>query len=1002
MVEATTVADDLRGVFRGALRFDVLSRGLYARDASFFHVEPWVVAIPQDVDDVAVLVRYCYEHNVPLVARGAGTGLAGESVGTGVVVDLSVHLRQIRTVEEDSVTVEAGVRWSTLAAVLAPHGRRFPPDPASGAVCTLGGMVATNASGANLYKYGYTRDYVLGLEVIWDNGETAWLTSPAATLHKSREPLPASTTEGPRTQEIRRHVTDLLTAHRHLIACRPTRTPYDRCGYRLDDVWTPAGADLARLLVGSEGTLGLITAARLRTLPLPAAVVMVLLGFRSLEAAVRAGQDSRRFGPTACDLLDQRLLSLRRRPSTEQTVCIPAAVAAVLLVSIEADTLAEALDRGWGLAEAARQVHQAMVLVEPTASPAEHQRLQDVRREAVRGWYALAPGPRPVPGIEDLGVPPDELVPFLTQVRELLQRREITASFLIHVLTGQVHLRPLLDLDQPSDRLRLWRLAEEVHELVLRMGGTVSTQHGVGWARTPWVERQTGPLFPLFREIKRIFDPKNLLNPGKIVGPDPSREAWPLYPLPDRAGHGTSSDTPEQGSVQEPRAAAPPTHRYALPVWTNGAPAAEAARCTRCGDCRDAPLPQRMCPLFHLTGLELAAPRAKAELFRLLERTDHAPPTVDALMEIADWCFLCDMCRLECEVHVDVPLLMLELKGRLQAADGPRRFEWLVSRLDFWARWGSRLAPLSNFLLRRRTIRWLLEKISGVARQRPLPSFAVRSFFRRARRRGWTNRPPADGRERLAYFVDLFAAYHDPWIAEATVAVLQYHGCAVYVPPRQWSAGMGPWSVGDLETFRQLAARNVRLLAELARDGFQIVCSEPTAALLLRRYYPLLLADNDSRLVAEHTIELTALLHQWHQHGRLRRDFQPLPWRIAHHTPCHLKALNGPAATPQLLQQIPGLYVHALDAGCSGMAGTWGQQAAHVPSSLQIAAPLAQALQHTHADWTISECSACRLQLRHLTGRRSFHPILILAWAYGLLPLPAHQLYTPVHPLLAD
>lgn len=991
VVEATAVIDDLRGVFGGTLRVDAVSRRLYARDASIFYVEPQVVAVPRDAADVAVLLRYCHEHGVPVVARGAGTGLAGESVGAGVVLDLSVHLQSIRSLEEEAVTVEAGVRWSALAEVLAARGRRFPPDPASGAVCTIGGMVATNASGANLYRHGYTRDYVLGLEVVWDDGETALVQSLAAREAGRRRTgeTDLDHKEGKRTAEIRRGVMELLAAHRHLIACRPTATPYDRCGYRLDDVWTPAGPDLARLLVGSEGTLGIVTAVRLRTVPLPAACAMVLLGFATLEAAVRAGVDSRRFAPTSCDLLDQRLLSLRRHRAEEGPV-IPATAAAALLVSVEADSSADALERSRALAEAARHHCHAVVLAGPTCDPEEHRRLQRLRRQTVRDWYGLGPGPRPVPAIEDLGVPPDTLPEFLTALLELLQRRETTTSFLIHVLTGQVHLRPLLQLDEPADRVRLWTLAEEVHALTLRWGGTVSTQHGVGWARTPWVERQVGPLYPLFRELKRIFDPKNLLNPGKIVGPDPSREAWPLYPpLP-------AVQAPETIAADDVATAA----RYALPLWSTRSLAQEAARCSRCGDCRSGPLPQRMCPLFRPSGLELAAPRAKAELFRLLETSD-ATPDLDALAEIADWCFLCEMCRVECDVHVDVPLLMLELKARLQAADGLHRFAWFVSRQETWARWGSRLAPLSNFLLRRRWCRWLLEKVSGVSRRRALPAFARSAFWRRARRLGLTQLPPADGRPRFAYFVDLYAAYYDPLLAEAVVAVLRHHGCVVYVPPRQRSAGSGPWSVGDLDRLRELARHNVRLLADAARDGCRILCSEPTAALLLRRYYPLLLDDADSRLVAEQSIELIELLQQWDQQGRLRRDFQPLPLSLAHHTPCHRKALDPAASTPRWLADIPALRLYPLDAGCSGMAGLWGQYARHEGLSLQIAAPLQQALQQVDAAATASECTACRLQLQQLTGRRAFHPVELLALAYGLLPQLLARLRQPLHPLLS-
>ena len=342
MLDEKQITDDLRGQFRGALHFDALTRGLYSTDASPFQVGPLAVAVPEDAEDVAVLVRYCFEHNLPVIPRGAGTGLAGESLGPAVILDLSVKLNRILGVSADAITAEPGVTCAALNAALVKHGRRFAPDPASAATCTIGGMVATNASGGNAFRYGYTRDYVARLGVVWDSGDDDFVSNDLTPQPHSPR---AERGEVARTEQISRALADLLTANRELIDRSP-RLRFNRCGYHLHDVMTAAGPDLAKLLVGSEGTLGIVTAATLRTVPLPGGTCLTLLGFPTLDAAVRAGLDLRAFRPVACDLLDRRLLSVTRRNGIGQ---MPAAVGAALLVTVEADTEREAAERTWGI-----------------------------------------------------------------------------------------------------------------------------------------------------------------------------------------------------------------------------------------------------------------------------------------------------------------------------------------------------------------------------------------------------------------------------------------------------------------------------------------------------------------------------------------------------------------------------------------------------------------------------------------------------------------------------
>jgi Fe-S oxidoreductase len=408
-----------------------------------------------------------------------------------------------------------------------------------------------------------------------------------------------------------------------------------------------------------------------------------------------------------------------------------------------------------------------------------------------------------------------------------------------------------------------------------------------------------------------------------------------------------------------------------------------------------------MCPVFRADPIEAATPRAKANLLRqLLEQGQNGRAfSADDVRQVADLCVNCKMCAQECPARVNIPKLMLEAKAANVAEHGLARSDWFFARAEGFARWASRFAPVTNLLLNSRSARWLMEKFFGLAKSRRLPRFAFRNFLSLARRRGWSRKPPAD-HPRVAYFADIFATYNDPQIGEAVVAVLRHQGIEVYVPPGQRGCGSAALAYGDVDSAREIALRNLRVLAELAREGFTIVCSEPTAAVMLRQDYLDLVGDPDARLVAEHTVELTAYLADLHHQGRLRTDFQPLALTVGHHVPCHLKALGQAPAGPQLLSLIPDMRVQAIDVSCSGMAGTFGLKAKNQELSLAAGRPMLAELEQPQVSFGATECSACRMQMEHGSRKRTLHPAQYLALAYGLMPEIDRRLAEPVRELV--
>jgi FAD/FMN-containing dehydrogenase/Fe-S oxidoreductase len=975
------LCDDLRGIFKGELFFDDLNRALYSTDASIFQVQPLGVAVPRDEEDVQTLVRYAAEHKIPLIPRGAGSGVAGESLGAGLIVDVSRYFRAIIEVGPDTVRVQPGVVYRDLNARLAKQGRCFAPDPASGAQCTIGGMLATNASGAHALRHGYTRDHVVTLRAVLDTGDAVsigqhsrWPGAPQVDGENSQKKTGAGHLE-----DIVLAVAHLLEQNGELIRTHQPRTRFNRCGYLLHDVLTAHHLDLARLLVGSEGTLAIFAEATLRTIPLPASRSLVLLGFRSLESALQATHRALEYQPAACELIERRLLTLTRGSDPTEAALIPPDVEAVLLVAFESDLPSEAPDLARKLASHLHQTDRQAVMAVCAFEPGQIDRLWRLREAALPSLYGLRSKGRAIAFVEDVGVPVDALPQYLRRVQEILQELEITASFLIHAGTGQVHTRPFLDLDRPEDVAKIGVIAEQVHGLALELGGTISTQHGIGLARTSWVPRQYGRLYPILREIKSIFDPQGILNPGKIVDSHPDVPAWPLRRLP-------SATRELSGHLR----------------WTPGEIRAECLNCNGCGQCRTEAPGQRMCPLFRATHAEAAAPRAKANLLRHLLQEDIDPKlwSSDEVREVADLCVNCKMCAHECPAHVNVPKLMLEAKAAHIAEHGLTRSDWVLARTESFAAIGSDFAFLTNSALGSRSVRWLLEKLFGVSRQRRLPPFARRSFLQQAARRGWT-RLPSSPRPRVAYFVDVFANYNDPLIAEAVVEVLHHNGFDVYVPENQIGCGMAPLAQGDVETARETVQSNLLALADWAREGQgPIVCSEPTAALMLRNDMLDLIDHPDARSVAEHTVELTSFLWELHERGQLRTDFEPLDISLGHHVPCHLKALGRAPAGPSLLALIPRLRVRTIDVSCSGMAGIFGLKAENYEISLQAGRPMLEEFARPGVLFGSTECSTCRLQMEDGGRKRTLHPVQYLALAYGLLPELKAKLQEPIGELV--
>ncbi|MDH3718342.1 MAG: anaerobic glycerol-3-phosphate dehydrogenase subunit C [Planctomycetota bacterium] len=962
--ERERIQDDLRGLLAGDVRCDDLFLQMYASDASIYEVRPLAVVRPRHARDVVTCVEYAAENNLPVRPRGAGTGLAGESLGSGIVIDFSRYMNRMGLVADDSVRVQPGLVHAELNEHLARSGRIFGPDPAMSTVTTLGSVIAIDAAGSHFLKYGSARHHVRRLQVVLADG---------SLLELDKEPLQRTDDALPRRRQLVDGVAALLRRDADMIKTFKSDARVNRSGYNLNGVLSDDSVDMARLLVGSEGTLAIITEAILGIDPLPAARGVVLLLFDRLDNAARAVAEVLREQPSACDLIDRRHLSLARESDVRFDLLIPPETEAVLLVEFDGDEVGTIQDRVNVVLSRLQARKSHLIGSRVALDAADVELYWQLARKIVPTLYRLKGSSRPLPFVEDMAVPPEALPEFLTKMIGVLKRHQVTASLFGHAGHGQLHVRPLLNLADRGDVERMEHLANDLYGELFDMGGTISGEHGDGLSRSQFIPRQYGPLYETFRELKAIFDPHNILNPGKKVNAIEASLTRNLRPVGPRRVEESNEPPPELIPLQL--------------NWDTEQLAHAVRTCNGCGACRSQLSDVRMCPIFRLAPREEASPRAKANLLRgiLSGRLDPETVATEDFKKIADLCVNCHQCRMECPANVDIPKMMIEAKAAYVSVNGLRPTDYFMTHLDHWSALGCRFHRLANWTIRNRSARWMMERVFGLAQGRKLPGFARQSFLRMAARQKLTRADRGSG-NRVVYFVDTFANYHDTALAMALLRVMKHNGVSVYVHPGQWHSAMAMVTHGVLPQARKVAQNNIDVLAEAVRQGYQIVATEPAAASCLVHEYPSLTDHEDAQLVAENTVEACTYLWRMHQSGALRLDLKPLNMTVAYHQPCHLRSLQVGSPGENLMRLIPGLTVVTTEKGCSGMAGTYGLKRENYRSSLRAGLDLITSLRDPRFQAGTTECSTCKMQMEQGTTKPTLHPIKVLAQAYGLMP----------------
>lgn len=937
LADPRPLAASLRAAGVSDVLVDEASRAQYSSDASLYRLVPTAIVRPRHIEDVAATLSVCAESAVPVVARGAGTSVAGNAISSGVVLDFSRHLDRILDLDPVSATarVQPGVVQGTLQRAARRHGLLFGPDPSTMSRCTVGGMIGNNACGSRTLGYGRTSDNVTGLDLLTVSGAALSLESgvdPRTSNHGAGERILAQLGEvvGSGLATIR---TEFGTFGRQV------------SGYALESLLPENGFDVARFVVGSEGTLGVVTEATVRLVRSPPATVLVVLGFPEIAMAGDATPAVLAHGPTACEGLDARIVEVvRRRRGVASVPELPRG-GAWLFVELAGETAAD-LHRTSRMLLASVDALDARIVTDAAEAAA----LWRIRADGA-GLSGRSATNRPAhAGWEDAAVPPEYLGAYLREFDALLESHGLSGFPFGHFGDGCLHVRLDFRLDQPDGTVRFRAFLDDAADLVVRYGGSLSGEHGDGRARSDLLPRMYSPAaLSLFRAAKNTFDPANLLNPGVLVEPAPATE-----------------------NLRAP--AAPALRRdLAFRYEHDGGDFSGAVhRCTGVGKCRADNDHGVMCPSFLATRDEKDSTRGRA---RALQEMVNGSFVSDgwssrAVHDSLDLCLACKGCASDCPTGIDMATYKAEVLHQTYRRRLRPRTHYSLGWLPRWSRLASRAPRLANAVMRTPGLARLALRAAGVDPRRGIPAFAEESFRS-------VHRAPATGSslEPVVLFVDTFTNYFSPAAAHAAVRVLADAGYRAQLVERQQCCGLTWITTGQLDTAKRLLGRTVDSLAAFAAADIPIVGLEPSCTAVLRSDAVELLGSDTARRVARSVFTLSELLTKC---GWQAPDLEGLEVVAQPH--CHHHAVMGWETDRALLARA-NARVTAL-AGCCGLAGNFGVERGHYEVSVAVAEQhLMPAIGRSPRSVVLADGFSCRTQLADLAGRPSQHLAELLASA---------------------
>ena len=921
------------------------SRLLYATDASLYEMEPVAVVFPRTRTDAAAAVDVARTHGVPVLPRGGGTSLAGQGVNHAVVLDFTRHMNAVLEIDDERrlARVQPGLVLSELNKAAKPYGLHYPIDPSTANRATIGGGIGNNSCGTHSGLYGKTVDVVESMDIILSDGEGLRLEQ----VDERR--LRALIDAGGREGRLYRDMRELAQRERAEIGERFPDIPRRVSGYNLDTLLDPEGVNLSQMVVGSEGTLAVVTEATVQLATLPARRGILAAHFRTLIEAAEATVTANAHKPAAIELVDDIIIercrsSVGYAPLAEFVVGEPGAI---LLIECFADNDAEIIEQLRTIQSELESRGMGYAFVTETDSAAQA-RMWQMRQAGLGLLMSMHGDPKPGAFVEDTAVPPERLPEFVARFDAAVRAKGLRAGYYGHAAAGCLHIRPVVNVKDSVGLDQTEALASEIADLVVEFGGSLSGEHGDGIVRGAFMEKMYGPrLVDAFREAKQIFDPEGLLNPGKIIDTPPFRDNLRLSP--ETINH-------------EP-------HGW-LDFSSEGGLARAVEMCNGQGACRK--FDGGMCPSYMVTQDEEHSTRGRANLLRQV--LNGAMPleelSGDRLHDALDLCVECKACKAECPSGVDLAKIKYEVLAHRHQSRGVPIRDRAFANIATLLRLGSIAPRLANLAASTPVARMAQSRL-GVQPQRPMPALANETFDRWFERR--TSKTQTRGE--VVLFDDTFTNFVHPEVGIAATRIIEALGYQVVRVENRACCGRPSISKGLLDDARGLAEQNVSALLEHAESGTPIVGTEPSCLLTLRDEYPLLLGGEAAATVASQAL----LLDEWLASELAQEDvaeiFDGEHGALMLHTHCHQKALAGLEQTLDVLRRA-GYEPHAIDSGCCGMAGSFGFETEHYEISRKMGEyKLFPALREARGTPVAITGVSCRQQIGHFTDAEPRHVV---------------------------
>jgi FAD/FMN-containing dehydrogenase/Fe-S oxidoreductase len=941
----------LKKTIKGEVRFDKLSRALYSTDASNYEIEPVGVVIPRTEEDISIAVETARSLGAAILPRGGGTSLAGQAVGHALVIDFSKYLNDVIEINPESKTarVQPGIYIEQLNRRLKPSGLMFGPDPSTVRIATAGGVVGNNATGAHSILYGMAGDNVEAAKILL-SGDPIELGALGedALLERAKEGGPAG--------RLFNNLAALREKYSEAIKRDFPKHWRRASGYSLN-YFLESPFNPAKLLAGSEGTLGTVTEFTLTLVPRPAYTGLVILQFGSIIAAMETVPMILEHSPSAIELIDSMLVGLTRAHAgySRMLSFVEGDPEALLVVEFYGGSETEVKGKTESLASSLRE-RGSGCSINFALGGEEQSNVWGVRRAGLGIMMSRRDEHKPIPCIEDVSVPVGRLPEYVRDVSDLIKRLGTTAGFYGHASAGCLHIRPLVNLKSGKGVLMMKELMDGAFELAVRYGGVMSGEHGDGRQRSYLNERLFGPeLYGAMRELKAAFDPEGVFNPGKVVDPE--------SPL-ENLRHGDRSGPYEIRTKLD---------------WSSDNNFSRAVgMCNGQGVCRK--LGEGiMCPSYMATRDERDTTRARANALRavLSGALDRDSLAGSEMYGVFDLCISCKACKTECPSKVDAAKMKTEFLSHYHEERGMSLRDRIFSDVHEASRIASLAPRLSNALTANPVTKLLLSRI-GIHPARTLPKLAGENFT------GWfdgrkTHRKTFD--KKVVFFHDTWVTYYHPEVGKSAVELLEAAGYEVMLERRRACCGRPMLSKGVIEPARETARKNVALLAPYVREGIPVVGTEPSCILTFRdEYMDLLPGNEDARILAGNSFIIGEFLHRVDQERGLGIEWKEDAPQILYHAHCHERALTGIEA-PLGILAASGCIAEESGAGCCGMAGSFGYEREHYGISKTIGEDrLFPAVRKASPETSIAVSGvSCRHQIEHFTGRRVKHLAEILA-----------------------